>query len=485
MVLRGKIDPRIAAISVDNNPSSPGFYMRAKKFEEYFKKNIAPNLPKNKNYITTKQKTKRYIPPAFRTKQISPKRYSTKTKHLLAIKIYDIAILELSGEGGTQKDVLKIVVRGIDIMKAAGVSEKMIRSFILPFISAKSCISKYGVPVGRDSTLQEIWMLNGSKLHWLIDILFENTIEIVEKMTEAKIEKKRILSGILKELSSYDFSSMQGGDLDKMRKHIQYISQKTYLFDSLEDKPYRIAELVSWMSMTEEDNLKSRYEAAKKDLSVADIDTAEKYAKKMGTIKEFFSLVSGISEQDMNKKEEFAKQPAIDTPLVTNGKNFFVGVYPHNNGIGMLGGNVNGVCIAADGDHRISQMNKGFLNLCVINNERVVMWGLLCSAKTKSGKEQYWILNNLQGGINSSSVNPEDVKEAIYKVFGKLLEETGAKGVLYKNNYFNAISLSSEEKADISAFEDALVLDRKIRLDFSYDPKTGVVKEKKMNIFSI
>ncbi len=191
----------------------------------------------------------------------------------------------------------------------------------------------------------------------------------------------------------------------------------------------------------------------------------------------------GVQEQYVSlyeKASRGAPKTAFFTPAqeqwvsLANTAHYTLGVYEHNHPIGVLGAGVRGVCIRLNSAHRLEQLNASFMNLCIHDDEKVMLWGLLCRAYNVD--EKVYILNNLQGSLNSRHLNPYTVRKEIIALLLEFKERNGLDAILIRSQSFNAIDIADGlSKADILA--KRYVLEKSTRLDFEYT-EAGMVVDK-------
>ena len=192
-----------------------------------------------------------------------------------------------------------------------------------------------------------------------------------------------------------------------------------------------------------------------------------KLAKRMNKLPEYREVINNISRSS-NHLENFRAAPYF-LPLTIERSKYQVAILPHNDSISLLGPMVKGVCIEPSGEQRLSQLNKSFLNLCVSNDNGLLLWGLLCRMTSANGDIIY-VLNNLQGSIVGKAILVKEVAADIRRILIKLSSEKEVRDVYYINQGFNACALAGEKDTPIEIaylLERQLKPEKKIEVDFT------------------
>jgi hypothetical protein len=103
-----------------------------------------------------------------------------------------------------------------------------------------------------------------------------------------------------------------------------------------------------------------------------------------------------------------------------------------------------------------------------------MLWGLLCRAS--NGDETVYILNNLQGSIDSSKILKYDARTYIIKTLKDFVQKNNdIDAVLMQDQNFNTISLREGQK-NVFIKKKQYRLEKMTRLDLSIH-RDGIVDE--------
>lgn len=378
------------------------------------------------------------------SKFINPKKYSFKTKQiLLQTNIYYFISLNEA------ENHLKYVISYIDSLKEINISEKHIRGFLSKFLNTNNFID-----IDNE-------FLNTHKLNFVFGHFLKILINTLHSMKNKNIFHK--FFNLLINIQAHDEV------LSNAIKALDFL--KTFENKLIDYNFKNIKTFLSDIELIKNIHTKEELQKLSKDFNFNE-DFFD-YVKSMNVfipvIKEFKNIKSSP-----NYFKDYLENNYLEEDLILNKNNFNIGIFKHNSNIGILGSNVKGVCISSYGEDRLSQINKNFLNLCIYNKSQgVFLWGLLCRAEDKETKEVFYILNNLQGSNNRNNVSSEEVRDSIFEIFNMIKTKLNIKEVLFKNQYFNSISLISSKKMIL---KDSVNLCKQVRLDFNIKENFYVAK---------
>ncbi len=435
----------------------------------YSKRYESPFVVEHNSLDGFRESMQRYIKhdsaySSFSSKQLNPKRYAHKTKMMIKEHFVDIVAVDrhtLVREGGHYGDsraegYFANMVSMVDGMKGIGVSEKTIRAFLLPYIDLKSFVYIIGTTLCCDMRLQ----------HDAYDAVLPFAKKMLLHLGRDGFNNPHLANTLFKLLARYN---MDNESLDRVSRILASVTINSALLSEHKSLViHKISDLNNFFAETEHKIRENLMAPAVKAINIALDDTAFKMAKQMDAYLPFSELLMGV-----------AKAPAIlsgfkkDSLAVGNEikrEKYSVSVRDHNDSIGLLGADVKGVCISSSGKERMSQINPYFSNLCISDNEKMLLWGLLCRAVGKDG-EVYYILNNLQGTINNKGINSKEVMVDIISVLSVFKKENGLKELLFRNNGFNSLRLEGGHIEDEDVQNRKIMLKKKVRLDFYLEGK--------------
>ncbi len=154
---------------------------------------------------------------------------------------------------------------------------------------------------------------------------------------------------------------------------------------------------------------------------------------------------------------------------------FNVGVLAHNNPLALLGPALGSVCIDFSSVYHHQQLNPSFMNLCVYDDQKLILWGLLCRAYNETNNETVYILNNFQGSINNHRIKPKEVQKAVIDTLKEFIVINGIDSILMKDQFFNTINLC-DDLPSIQTIRNRYFLERNARLDFVINTQ-GVIQQ--------
>ena len=163
--------------------------------------------------------------------------------------------------------------------------------------------------------------------------------------------------------------------------------------------------------------------------------------------------------------------------------NFNVGVFAHNNPTALLGPSLSSVCISSGSVYHHQQLNPSFMNLCIYDDDQLILWGLLCRAYDHENDKVIYILNNFQGSINNHRVKPKQVQNAVLDTLREFIEINRIDAIFMKDQYFNAINLC-EGLPPMRTVRNKFLLERNARLDFEVNSQ-GAVQQDKFYVLDI
>ncbi len=204
-----------------------------------------------------------------------------------------------------------------------------------------------------------------------------------------------------------------------------------------------------------------------------------KMASKMMLKESYIDLCSDLSSR--TKHPQFHTVPQ-DRELLKERFNFKVAVMAHNNPIALLGPGLSGVCIDLGSIYHYQQLNPSFMNLCVYDDNALVLWGLLCRAKSQDNSETVYILNNFQGSINNHRIDAKQVKIAVIDVLQEFSSLNNIDAIFLKDQFFNTVNLC-DGLSSIKTVRNKYLLEKNARLDFEVNTQ-GVVQQDKFYILN-
>ena len=414
---------------------------------------------------------------------LNPKRYAYKTKKNIQDALTDMIILDKQVKSDMREreidelnkneyegNILNYFILLVDNMKKVGVNEKVIRPFLTKFFKLEKYITlKYFKHSG------ESLFIDSELLH---DV-FTTLLPTIKKFSlvylkDNLFKDSDFINSFFKILITYNLDKESIVKINKeINNLIVYESEiKNRQRDGKLFSFKKLYELETVYTEIEEEKYKRTLGIIEKRLKISSKDKSFVVAEKMRSKIEYLELLSNIVKRkeavDNFKKELIAKEISIKR------ERYSVEILAHNNPIGLLGANV-GVCISASGTHRISQINPNFSNLIVTDNQKIILWGLLCRC-VDSNKNIYYVLNNLQGSINDKRINSRSVLDDIYSVFDTFKKDSNINTILFRNNGFNALKLEGKHYSSDEIISKKITLLNKIRLDFIYD-ENGVLAD--------
>lgn len=379
------------------------------------------------------------------SKIVNPKKYTHKTKEMiLKTNIYYFCSLRDANQ------YFELTIDLIDLLISVGISEKHIRAFLNKFLNVNNYC--YEVDFISDHAISFVFNNLLIKMRNCLKNL-KNTIVF-----------KNFFNSILT-LQNHDEA------LNKVIKAMGYIS----LFEKklIDYKFNNINIFLSDIELIKNKELENKLIKLKGDFSFN-----EEFLSYVKSMNQYPSIVKEFENIKQLVYIDYLENNYLNEDIILNKNNFNIGVFKHNSNIGILGSNVKGVCISSYGAERLSQINKNFLNLCIYNKTKgIFLWGLLCRVTNEDTKEVVYILNNLQGSINNHNINPLEVKESIFEILNLLKTKLNLTDILFKNQYFNSVSLTSNKKITLNKDFN---LCKKVRLDFNLNEDMFFVLENDM-----
>ena len=340
--------------------------------------------------------------------------------------------------------VLKLL-KNIEYMKHLGISEKNILQFLLKIFHVDEQTSN-----------------NVEYISHNIYFEFENTIfPLISKM---KNSHKKMNNSIFKIMLSY-----QSNNFYKAIQFLNYLNENIKYIYASADQSFKNSNDINFLISSE----------IEKELQ-KQIDTISQYISidknVLNAAKNMFALQPLVNSILTSIKDNYTdfKDESIENEYFEFNEHFNVYILNYKNPLGMLGSSVNGVCISQDGLHRISQYNKNFFNLVVLDKKKntIILWGLLC--KAEKNNEKIFVLNNLQGGINNKHIEPRLVLSSIMNSLNNWSLENNITNILINNAFFNKLSLETPFKYRLNDVD--YILNEHIRLDFEYNTVLHAIK---------
>lgn len=391
------------------------------------------------------------------------KNLSNSTKVLLKKHKSDMEIikhLSASQEIETRyfsvkNNLINEIIFMIETFKKIGLSEKQIRIYINQ-------------------------ILNINNYLYVSDKLNEDENRIHDILTTLQGKYKALLKKLLriKNLNHNFFNSvfrlcfileLNEDNIPKIEKTLNSLLLNLPLFKEM--KPIKNLKEIAEKITLEKETLKiESIRVITKKLKIEGIEENIKIASKMGALLNYELLLAKLTGKEY--RNSFFEKPIFPN-MEENFNKYKILISNHQHGIGLLGANVSGVCISAYGNHRLSQINKNFLNLCIYNEEKGIMiWGLICLAN--DGKENFFILNNLQGAL-PSTINKNEVKENIETILKKYIEQENVKNIIFLNLGFNGIKLTQENHFEV--LNSNIHINIPIRIDFPINQEGKLLHE--------
>jgi len=384
------------------------------------------------------------------SKFINAKKYSFSTKKMF---LDNTALLNFLIYKDSSLDSVprfkKLFISTFDNLKELGVNEKTIRGFFSKFLSPQSYFySKEG-----------ILSFNSFSTHNIIQVALRVFMQMVTNMVNHKFINKNFLNSLIRLISDFNLDETS---LKKLHDIIMLTNSYHSKINELKDfRLKKISEYFLLLSSFKEAELKERTDKIYEHINVS--PKAIQLSQSMNRFESYLTLLEGIYSRP-EFYEAYREDNFIKEELLVEGEGYNVSITPHNSDIGLLGANVPGVCISPYGNDRLNQVSKEFLNLSVYSEDNgIMLWGLLCRATNPQGKSIY-ILNNLQGSV-SKRFDSEVILENIYELMNMLISDYNIENVLFLDNGFNSLRLSS--KFFISPSKKKYSLNKKVRLDFS------------------
>lgn len=183
-----------------------------------------------------------------------------------------------------------------------------------------------------------------------------------------------------------------------------------------------------------------------------------KTASSMGLLEAMPAYLRSV--KSLPRQYEF---PAIDHMKGTSLGALHVEIRPHNDLVGIMGISSRGVCIHFGGPEHKTHWNNAVAHLIIRDDEKIWMWGLLIRDQQQTITPQYF-LNNLQGALPSRYAKQKAlVADTIRNILGELGH------VFFKELFFNAISLTTDELAETNGFHPLTLPN--LRLDIAMSSK--------------
>ncbi len=329
------------------------------------------------------------------------------------------------------------------------------------------------------------------KQHYTLDLKFLHDFYVVLhplivrffyvlKQPKNKKEAKKVSNIILKSILSYNLdTSTNLTHLAKLLNALTMKLEKSILMqEEVLAKINRQSSLISILVLCED-----------RELQIDDIvlhtikhtlNVKEKHlemASNMMIKESYIDLCSDLSNS--------MKYPLFHTPnqvkeLAKERFNFKVSILAHNNPLALLGPSLSSVCIDLGSIYHHQQLNPSFMNLCIYDDDQLVLWGLLCRAYDHENDKIIYILNNFQGSINNHRVKPKQVQNAVLDTLREFIEINRIDAIFMKDQYFNAINLC-EGLPPMQTVRNKLLLERNARLDFEVNSQ-GVVQQEKFYV---
>lgn len=400
---------------------------------------------------------------SFSMRSLNTRKYANKTKFIMKNKkldflaiAYNLFILGYD----TSFNPMKYFYDAYEIFSSLGVSEKKLRVFLFRYFSLETYIVK-----GEKGHI----FLDSNILHDVFSTFFPQLLDIAREIYRRDIGSPKLISSVIGDFTRHQITS---SGCKKILETLQEVDFHALDIKKCPDAPVGLKGLSKLIVLAKEERDNDKYAFIEKELGVLRSDASFAVSSLMSCHSRQLSLLVNIATNPVAKKH-FQESSSV-SPVSLEGERFCVSILPHNDTIGLLGGNVNGICISGDGEERVSHVYPAFLNLCVSDNEgRIMLWGLLCKSHDINGND-YYILNNLQGGINDKRISSKSVAKLIVEAFIVLLGRGRAKNIFFRNHAFNAMHLegrSSISVEDFSSLKVKISVPYEVRLDFSYDNK--------------
>jgi len=332
------------------------------------------------------------------------------------------------------------------------------------------------------------------KVHYTLDLKFLHDFYVVLhpiivkffhtlKQHKVKSEAKKVSNIILKSMLSYNLdTSSDITHLVKLLNALHTKLKKSILMqEEVLSKINKQSSLTSILALCEDRELQIDNIVLYTIKNVLHVEEHHlQMAANMLVKESYVDLCSELTDR--------TKYPLFHTPpqvkeLVKKRFNFTVSVLPHNNPIALLGPSLSSVCIDFASIYHHQQLNPAFMNLCIQDNDQLILWGLLCRAYDHKSNKVVYILNNFQGSINNHRIRPRQVQHAVLDTLREFMEINQIDTILMKDQYFNTINLC-EGLPPMQTLRNKILLDRSARLDFEVNSQ-GAVQQDKFYILDI
>ena len=422
--------------SYDEHVVKNGNYVRRIPSDKYLFHNIDSFMDRFKDKILLNNSL------FYVNKYVNAKKYTYRTKQLLNSNNLLFNLLF------TKDEFKSTIIKFIDNLKALNVNEKTIRGFLAKYLNPEVYFSK------KNSYL----ILDEMIIHDISYVVFNNFNSLTSKLKEENFKHPLLLNSLVKIMSHINLDKRSLSKLDNV---LSQLSLNSELLKNVEDKRiHQLNDFFEIIAKIKEKSFKNDLVNIKSNMDIS--KEAFSLSMRMDRYAQFIALLKNISSK-RKYLDSFKETNKIKKEILFERDSYNISITHHNNPIGLIGANVNGVCISSYGEARLSQVDANFLNLSIYNESAgIMLWGLLCRAENEEG-EVIYILNNLQGSINIHSIAPEDVLDDIYKLFRLLIKNEGLKNILFLDFGFNALRLNSKNVFKPNKFE----LVKNIRLDFN------------------
>ncbi len=328
------------------------------------------------------------------------------------------------------------------------------------------------------STTREHYTLDLNYLHDFYLVLHPPLLRFfstLKQHTEKK-KAKKIANIVLKSILTYNLSS--SANILELTKLLTALSIKLERGHLLNKEV--VSQVSNNSSITAILALCGDRELKINDLTLYTIKNAlnvdEKHlamASKMLIKEPYIDLCLKLSEP---KNHPLFNTPPVIKEVLQEHDHFHVGVLAHNNPVALLGPGLSNVCIDLDSSYHHQQLNPSFANICIYNDDQLILWGLLCRTYNEDSDEVIYILNNFQGSINNRYIEAPKVRDAVLSVFQLFMQQNGVDAIFMKDQYFNATNLC-QDLPTIQTKRNNYYLERGARLDFEVNRQGSVQQD--------